>query len=88
MQVQIAEGILMQEQEGDAFLLHTATGRYFSLNRSGVTIWRALEAGDDPVEALGGRWPDVPLDVRRRDADALITRLLNAGLVVESGSGD
>ena len=84
MQVEVADGILMQEQEGDAFLLHTATGRYFSLNRTGVTVWRALEAGADPVEALGERWPDVPIDVRRRDAEALIDRLLNAGLVTST----
>ncbi len=74
----------MQEQEGDAFLLHTATGRYFSLNRTGLTVWRALEAGSDPVKALGERWPDVPIDVRRRDAEALIDRLLNAGLVTSA----
>lgn len=83
MQARIADGILMQEQEGDAFLLHTGSGRYFSLNRTGVAVWRALEAGSDPVEALGERWPDVPLEVRRRDAQALIDRLLDAGLLVQ-----
>ncbi|MGH2759725.1 MAG: PqqD family protein [Actinomycetota bacterium] len=83
MQAQVAEGILMQEQDGDAFLLHTGSGRYFSLNRTGVAVWRALEAGADPVEALGERWPDVPLEVRRRDAEALIERLRGAGLVTE-----
>lgn len=87
LQVEVADGILMQEQEGDAFLLHTATGRYFSLNRTGVTVWRALESGADPVEALGERWPDVPVDVRRRDAEALIDRLLNAGLVTATSAG-
>lgn len=83
MQAQIAEGILMQEQDGDAFLLHTSSGRYFSLNRTGVAVWRALEAGNDPVEALGERWPDVPLEVRRRDADALLERLRAAGLIID-----
>ena len=83
-QVRVSEGILMQEQEGDAFLLHTASGRYFSLNRTGVLVWRALEAGGDPVAALGERWPDIPEDVRRRDAGALIDRLLDAGLVTDA----
>jgi hypothetical protein len=83
MQARVAEGILMQEQDGDAFLLHTSSGRYFSLNRTGVAVWRALEAGADPVDALGQRWPDVPAEVRRRDADALIERLRAAGLVTE-----
>jgi hypothetical protein len=85
MQVRIAEGVLMHEQEGDAFLLHTGTGKYFGLNRAGVTIWKALEAGSDPVAALGERWPDVPLDARQRDAEALISQLLDAQLVVDAG---
>jgi hypothetical protein len=87
MQVRIADGILMHEEEGDAFLLHAGSGRYFSLNRTGVVIWRALEAGADPVDALGGQWPDIPPEVRRRDADALIARLLDAGLVVRPDAG-
>ena len=86
MQAQIAEGILMQEQEGDGFLLHTSSGRYFSLNRTGVAVWRALEAGQDPVDALGERWPDIPLEVRRRDAEALIARLKAAGLVTDAAN--
>lgn len=71
----------MQEQEGEAFLLHVESGRYFGLNRSGVVIWRALEQGADPVEALAQRWPDLPLDVRKRDAEALLARLAETGLV-------
>lgn len=81
--MRIADGILMQEQEGEAFLLHTQTGRYFGLNRTGVAIWRAIEAGTDPVAALGERWPEVPEEVRQRDTDALIDRLYEAGLVIE-----
>ncbi len=88
METKINDGILMQEQGGDAFLLETATGRYFSLNSTGVTVWRALEAGSDPVEALGERWPNVPHDVRRRDAEALIDRLLDAGLVTRPDRAD
>jgi coenzyme PQQ synthesis protein D (PqqD) len=85
MQVQIVDGVLMHEQEGDAFLLHTGTGRYFGLNRTGVAIWHALEKGTDPVAALGERWPEVPLEDRRRDTEALITHLLEAQLVVSAG---
>lgn len=85
MQVRIADGVLIHEEAGDAFLLHTGTGKYFGLNQTGVTIWRALEAGSDPVVALGDRWPDVPLEERRRDTEALIEHLLAAELVVSSG---
>jgi hypothetical protein len=85
-QVRIADGVLMHEEEGEAFLLHTATGKYFGLNRAGVTIWRALEAGADPVEALGERWPDVPVQERRRDTETLIDHLVKAELVVRPPS--
>lgn len=83
-QVRTADGILMHEQDGEAFLLHSGTGRYFGLNQAGVTVWRALEAGADPVAALRQRWPDVEGDVLRRDAEALIDHLRAAGLVVDS----
>jgi hypothetical protein len=83
-QVRIADGVLMHEEDGEAFLLHTATGKYFGLNRAGVTIWRALEAGGDPIQALGDRWPNVPLEERRRDTEALIEHLVAAELVVRS----
>lgn len=82
MQVRVADGVLIHEEDGEAFLLHTGTGRYFGLNRAGVTIWHALESGTDPVVALGDRWPDVPLEDRRRDAEALIEHLVAADLVV------
>jgi hypothetical protein len=73
--------VLLQEQEGEAFLLHVDTGRYFGLNRTGLTIWRALVEGVDPVEALARRWPDVSDDVRHRDVDTLLSALRDAGLV-------
>jgi hypothetical protein len=81
-QLRITDGVLMHEEDGEAFLLHTGTGRYFGLNRTGVAIWRALEAGDDPVEALGAHWPDVPVQDRQRDAEALIDHLVRAELVI------
>jgi hypothetical protein len=87
-QVRIAQGILMHEEKGDAFLLHPGTGKYFGLNRTGVVIWRALETGADPVDALGAQWPDIPVEVRRRDVDALIGDLLAAGLVTGQTAAD
>lgn len=85
MQLHVADGVLIHEEQGEAFLLHAGSGRYFGLNAAGVTIWRAIERGEDPVAALGERWPDVPLEARRRDTDALIAHLLAAELVVPTG---
>lgn len=76
-----APNVLLQEQDGEAFLLDVASGRYFGLNRAGLTIWQAVVEERDPVQALADRWSDVPEDVRRRDVDALLTALRDAGLV-------
>jgi hypothetical protein len=81
-QVRIADGVLMHEEKGEAFLLHSGSGKYFGLNKAGVVIWHALTSGDDPAEALGRQWPDVPLEDRTRDAEALIAHLVAAELVV------
>ena len=85
MQLRIVDGVLMHEEQGEAFLLHSGTGRYFGLNKAGVTIWRAIERGEDPVAALGDRWPDVPARGPQRDTEALIEHLIAAELVVASG---
>jgi hypothetical protein len=82
-QVQIADGVLMQEQEGEAFLLHVASGRYFGLNKTGVLVWRAIEAGTDPVDAVASKWPDVPRDRCAQDVEVLVRKLVDAGLALD-----
>ncbi len=77
--------MIVHEEDGDAFLLHVASGRYYGLNRSGLIVWNAILTGDDPGEALTKRWPDRPADVLRNDADRLIERLLEAQLISEDG---
>jgi len=76
-----AEDVILHEQEGEAFLLHVPTGKYFGLNRAGLVVWKALVAGEDPVTKLGDRWPDTPIDVRRADANRLLDAMVEAGLV-------
>jgi coenzyme PQQ synthesis protein D (PqqD) len=74
------DGVLLHEQEGEAFLLHVPSGRYFGLNRSGLVVWRALLSGQDPVDELRKRWPDEAAEVHRADAAALASALVEAGL--------
>jgi hypothetical protein len=76
-----AEEVILHEQEGEAFLLHVPSGRYFGLNETGLVVWGALVAGKDPAEELGQRWPAIPLADRRADADNLVQALVGAGLV-------
>lgn len=76
-----AEDVILHEQEGQAFLLHVPSGRYFGLNETGLVVWKAVLEGQDPAEELGQRWPDIPADNRRADADSLVQALLAAGLI-------
>ena len=76
--------VLYHEEAGEAFLLHVPTGEYFGLNKSGVIVWRAVRDGSDPEEALARNWPEVPREALRRDAEALLETLRDAGLIIES----
>jgi hypothetical protein len=80
--VATSDEVLLREQEGDAFLLHVPSGRYFGLNRSGLVVWQALVNGADPEAALAERWPDVPAATRQADAQRLVQALVDAGLAV------
>ena len=75
------EDVLVHEEAGEAFLLHVGSGQYFGLNRSGLVVWEALVAGDDPVASLQRRWPELPPSTAESDAAALVSALLDAGLV-------
>ncbi|MEY2470914.1 MAG: hypothetical protein QOK28_243 [Actinomycetota bacterium] len=80
----VAEDVILHEEEGEAFLLHVATGRYYGLNRSGLVVWHALMDGSDPFAQLRATWPDRPADALRADADTLLRQLLDAGLISET----
>ena len=81
-----AEEVILHEQEGEAFLLHVPSGRYFGLNETGLVVWKALVAGDDPAEGLGQRWPEIAAADRQADADSLVRALVDAGLVRSGGA--
>jgi hypothetical protein len=80
--------VILHEQEGEAFLLHVPSGRYFGLNETGLVIWKALVAGEDPAGELGRQWPDVPPADRQADADTLVEALVTAGLVRPASPAD
>ena len=75
------DGVVVQEDGGEAFLLHLGTGRYFTLNRTGLVVWRALEAGDDPVTSLGGRFPGQPHERLASDVATVVDSFRRAGLL-------
>ena len=79
-----AERVVAQEDGGELFLLHLDTGHYYTLNRTGLVIWQALEAGDDPLEAVRGRYPSVPVEQLTGDVAAVLDHLADAELVVDA----
>jgi hypothetical protein len=79
----VTDDVILHEEDGDAFLLHLASGRYFGLNRSGLIVWNALVEGADPVHVLAQRWPAKSPDALRADAEQLVQQLEQAGLVIE-----
>ena len=76
-----ADDVLFHEDAGEAFLLHVPSGRYFGLNPTGLEVWKAVLAGEDPVAALTRRWPEVPEVTCREDAARLLDELAAAGLI-------
>lgn len=69
--------------DGETVLLDLASGAYFTLNETGTLIWERLAAGATPEElatALAEAFA-VAHEVARRDVDALVAELLEAGLV-------
>jgi hypothetical protein len=82
MQVVVpVDDVLVHREDGDAFLLHVPSGRYFGLNQTGLVVWDALVAGDDPGAALHLRWPRRTPEQCQSDAAALVDALRNASLV-------
>jgi hypothetical protein len=84
MPMTVLPDVILHEEEGEAFLLHVGTGRYYGLNKSGLIVWKSLVDGADPIRQLQATWPDRPAENLRADADSLVHQLLDAGLIREA----
>lgn len=85
--VRVAADVAVEVVDGEAVLLHLPSGRWYALNATGTRIWELLVATGDPeavVAAMADEY-DVDPDTLRRDVDALIRALRQAGLVVDGG---
>jgi len=83
MQLSVLADVILHEVEGEAFLLHVGTGRYYGLNKSGLVVWKSLVDGADPISGLTATWPDRSAEHLQADADLLVQQLLAAGLIRE-----
>jgi broad specificity phosphatase PhoE len=75
--------IVTELDDGEAVLLHLGSRKYFSLNATGLEIWRLLGERLTP-EAIGVRLQsiyDITPERARSSVAALVAELLDAGLV-------
>jgi transglutaminase superfamily protein/coenzyme PQQ synthesis protein D (PqqD) len=72
------------EPHGGVVLLNAATGQWHALNATAGDLWRSWQAGDgfeEGVAAVAGRYPQVPPDRIRDDAELLLNQLVARGLL-------
>jgi len=70
----------------DTVILDTASGRYFSLEGVGSTLWRALQeprSFGELLETVTDAY-DVGVETAERDVRALLSNLEEAGLVTNA----
>jgi Coenzyme PQQ synthesis protein D (PqqD) len=85
--MKVVDDVILHEEDGEAFLLHVGSGQYYGLNKSGLIVWNALVRAADPVEQLQREWPNRSTAQLQSDADGLVNRLLQAGLLCEDADG-
>ena len=84
-----APDVLIQTVVGEAVLLDLRSQKYFGLNEVGTRLWELLQANADLAAARDRLLEefDVESAELERDLDALVERLLAAGLVEERSGG-
>ena len=70
--------------DGEAVLLNTRTGAYFSLNKVGTHIWQLYGAGQTAAEVLAGVRERFAVEPERAETDLqnLTEKLLDRGLLL------
>lgn len=79
-----APGVVFNQQEEGAVLLHLEEGLYFGLNPVGALIWEALMAEGEvggALRVMTGRFPDVDPGRIEQDLLHLTAELLAKGLL-------
>jgi len=81
--VRVNEGVLFQELQGEAVLLHLDSGMYFGLDPVGTRIWQLIAQHErlaDVAGAIGAEF-EVSDDQCATDLLALVAKLESQGLV-------
>ena len=79
--------VLMQTVVGESVLLDLRSQKYFGLNEVGTRLWELLQADADLAVARDRLLEEFEVEAAQleEDLDALVERLLAAGLVKERG---
>ena len=81
--IEIPDGVLVRELQGESVLLNLETECYFGLDEVGTRMWNALTTSpttDAACTALLAEY-DVTPEQLRADLEAFVARLAGAGLV-------
>lgn len=76
--------LFTQLDDGSGVLLHLGSGLYYTLNRAGVVVWKALGEGESDISALARRLCasfEVDTNEAEREASRLLNELQKDGLV-------
>lgn len=81
--LRVPDEVIVRDLAGEALLVHLGTGTYFGLDATGTRIWHLLaeHGAREKVVALMLQEFDVPEAQLRRDLDALVSQLLEKGLL-------
>lgn len=82
---QQSEDIVSEVLDGEAVLLHMATGKYFAMNATATRMWQLLVQLRDferTIERLRVEY-EVPEADLRRDLETLVASLVDRGLLSE-----
>ncbi len=76
--------LFTQLDDGSGVLLNLGSGLYFTLNRAGVVVWKAVGEGQSDVSVLALRLCasfDVGMPEAEREASRLLSELQKDGLI-------
>lgn len=79
----VPEGVLFQELDGEGVLLDLATETYYGLDDVGTRVFRIVTTAptlEDGISTLTAEY-DVPEETLRRDVLALVTSMVERGLL-------
>ena len=81
--LKVTDDVVFRELDGEAIILNLASGVYFGLDPVGTRMWQLIEQHGrlaDVVTAMRDEY-DAPNDTVERDLVALVSELMQKGLV-------